>query len=302
MFLRLQKLLPKGLVFFMLYLGVLYGFAGDDDAIPNHAGDIIQNLGRVTYQLKRNTLALRLGGHVNLLRGSELAAAAELAGAVRLLIEAEVFYREHPEAEQEVLHAVLVQLRYLDQHTGAVFNPMEHWNRVATRLNALNEPSYSVLIPVLTNVYLPAIESAIEIEEAEAILTQAIQVLFDAFLLVGDQEDDDSELSEESDNSDSDEDSDTSGTEESSDEESSEDSDSDSSSESSDDATSDTESNDTDSDEDASSDSSGEYLSDTDSQYRSSSCRVLDCVYCNDAMGSLILGSIRLWKAPLVLK
>ena len=171
-------------------------------------------LGAAAHGLKQRTFALRLAGRIDLPRGSQLAGAAELADSVRLLLQQGIRYQVHPEDQPEVLNHVLIQLRYLNQHTGANFDDEEEWNQVGQRLNALGAPSYE-LAQVIINTYLPAVEEANELAQAEAALTQAVQALFDAFLLIEPEDDSEEESSEE----DSEEESEGDDSEEGSDEE-----------------------------------------------------------------------------------
>lgn len=152
-------------------------------------------LGAAAHGLKQRTFALRLAGTIDLPRGSQLAGAAELADSVRLLLQQGIRYQVHPEDQPEVLNHVLIQLRYLNEHTGANFDEAEDWNQVGQRLNALGVPSYE-LAQIIINTYLPAVEGANELAQAEAVLTQAVQALFDAFLLIEPEDDSSEEFSD----------------------------------------------------------------------------------------------------------
>ena len=198
-----------------------YYFSDDDDSgsessdlegaitiTPEDYAAMEAALGGAAHRLKQRTVALRLAGTIDLARGSQLAGAAELAGSVRLLMQQGMLYQAHPEDQPEVLDHVLTQLRYLNRHTGAIFHEQADWNNVAARLNALGAPSYDVAQEIIDS-YLPAVEHANDLAQAEATFMQAVQRLFDAFLLAepegGSESEEESEEEDSEDTDDSDE-------------------------------------------------------------------------------------------------
>ena len=182
----------------------------DDDLTLDDFRARNQEVATAAHGLKQRTLLLRLSGKIDSDRGRILSGAAELADAVRMLMQAGIRYQERPDAEVEVFQEVLTQMRYLAQHTAAEFQDQEYWSDVRRRLMALGPPAYA-LAGVMAGLYLPAVEAANEMAEAEARLAYAVQELFDAFLLlrgdddedsVGDASESDSEDEDESDSED----------------------------------------------------------------------------------------------------